>query len=207
MAAVGEILELREELALQHDCRVREIDRIVRESWSELATLCILVRDNREWELLASRPMLDVDGKEEIRGYHSFDEWLADACPCCRSTVYAGMGVLSVLAKDVAPEDIAGMELGNAKILAHEVSSSAVRRDPEVIAAAKSGRHTKTLRTLVMNKYPDQLLEDVIIRKLRFPVSAWERIEAAYEAYRLVNGSASMESFLEFIVVEWEQGQ
>src|SRR4051812_21440690 len=75
--------------ARAYDSRVREIDRIVRESWSELAAICIQVRDKLLWR------HMDVQ-------HESFDAWLLDAAPVCRATVYRGMGVLSVLAKDLS---------------------------------------------------------------------------------------------------------
>src|SRR5437667_4055611 len=98
--------------AIAYDCRVREIDRIVRESWSELASICIQVRDHALWKLV---PRLTVDVAE----FKDFDDWLLDAAPVCRATVYKGMGILSVLVKDLSPEQIAGIEIGNARILAY----------------------------------------------------------------------------------------
>jgi len=185
-----------QEKAEAHDYRVREINRIVRESWSELAAICIQVRDRQEWKLLQCLT-LDVN-----RPFSSFDDWLLDAAPVCRATAYKGMGILSVLAKDLAPEEIAGIEIGNASILAYEVSSPAVRRDPEVIQAAKSGRHSRKLRDVVMSKYPNQHLENIVEKKLVFSRSAWEKIEAAYDAYRLIDEKARLEDFFEFCVSE-----
>jgi hypothetical protein len=182
------------EKAILHDRRVREIDQIVRESWSELAAICIQVRDRQEWRLLTrGRPRLDVD-----REYHSFDDWLMDAAPVCRATVYKGMGILSVLAQDMDQEQIAGIEIGNATLLAQV--SAAVRRDPEVIEAAKSGRHSKKLRDVVRKKYPDQHIEAIVEKKLHFTSSQWDVIASAYENYALTNDGASLEQFFEFAV-------
>lgn len=188
------------ERAELHDARVREINRIVRESWSELAAICIQVRDRQEWKLL-ERLTLDVNLPPQ---FTSFDDWLLDAAPVCRATAYKGMGILSVLAKDLAPEEIAGIEIGNASILAYEVSSPAVRRDPEVIHAAKSGRHTKVLRETVMRKYPNQHLEDSVEKKLVFSRSQWEKVESAFEAYRTVDEKARLEDFIEWLCSEKE---
>jgi len=177
--------------AVRYDNRVREIDRIVRESWSELAAICIQVRDKELWRLLPGK-------------FHSFDDWLLDAAPVCRATVYRGMGVLSVLAKDLKPEDIAGMEIGNASILAYDVSTSKVRRDPEVIEAAKSGRGTKKLRELVKAKYPEQKIEDVHEEKIRFPESAWMVIEEAFQAYRqFEDETISLASWIEWMANDY----
>lgn len=175
------------ERALQYDVRVREIDRTVRESWSELAAICIQVRDKELWRMLPAK-------------FHSFDDWLIDAAPCCRATVYKGMGVLSVIAKDLSPQEIAGIEIGNA-ILLSQVSSS-VRRDPEVIQAAKSGRSSNKLREIVRTKYPNQHVEAIVEKKLHFTTSQWEKIEAAHEAYKLTDEMASLETFLEWCVSE-----
>jgi hypothetical protein len=193
---VREFTLTAQERAEAHDSRVREINRIVRESWSELAAICIQVRDRQEWKLLQCLT-LDIE-----RPFSSFDDWLLDAAPVCRATAYKGMGILSVLAKDLAPEEIAGIEIGNASILAYEVSSPSVRRDPEVIEAAKSGRHSKKLRDVVMQKYPNQHLENIVEKKLVFSRSAWEKIEAAYDAYRLIDEKARLEDFFEWAVSE-----
>jgi hypothetical protein len=175
--------------AFADDSRVREIDRQVRESWSELAAICIRVRDKLLWKYL-------------INPYTSFDDWLMDAAPVCRSTIYRGMGILSVIAADVRPEDIAGIEIGNASLLAQ--LSSGVRQDPEIIAAAKSGRESKKLRQAVRQRYPDQLVELIVEKKLRFTESQWGAIEPKYEAYQLINPNAGLEEFFEFCVSEAE---
>ena len=175
--------------ALVDDSRVREIDQTVRESWSELAAISIRVRDKRLWKLLPGK-------------YHSFDDWLMDAAPCCRATVYKGMGVLSVLAKDVAAEDIAQLEIGNAILLA-QVSPS-VRRDPEVLEAAKSGRHSKTLRETIKRKHPSQLIENVVERKFKFTESQAAIVEEAIEAHRTMNNpSTSSEEIIEMLCAEY----
>lgn len=173
--------------ALMDDSRVREIDKVVRESWSELAAICIRVRDSKLWELLPIE-------------FHSFDDWLLSAAPVCRATIYRGMGVLSVLAKDLEPADIAQMEIGNASILAYEVSSSNVRRDPEVLAAAKGARYSKALRDVVKRKFPSQHMEDVHVEKIVFTASQWDVVERAYEAYRVGDPSATLAVFIEWLV-------
>jgi len=180
-----------EERALIHDTRVREIDRVVRESWSELAAICIQVRDKQEWKFLTSR---------DRRSFHSFDEWLMDAAPVCRATVYKGMGILSVIAADLTPAEIADIEIGNASLLAQV--SPAVRRDPEIIKAARNGKNSKQLRQTIRTKYASQHIELMVEKKLRFTTSQWERIEAAYEAYCLVEAGASLETFFEWVVSE-----
>ena len=179
------------EKAIAYDHRVREIDRVVRESWSELAAICIQVRDKELWRLLRPRP--DVT-------FHSFDDWLLDAAPVCRATVYKGMGILSTLAKDLTPEQISGIEIGNAALLAHV--SSSVRRDPEVIEAASGGRHSKKLRDVVRTKFPEQHIETIVEKKLHFTSSQWDKIESAYESYQVVDPSASLETFFEWAVSE-----
>lgn len=173
--------------ALVDDSRVREIDQTVRESWSELAAICIRVRDRQEWKVLPGK-------------YHSFDDWLIQAAPCCRATVYKGMGVLSVIAQDLSPEEISRIEIGNASLLAQV--SSKVRRDPEVIEAARSGRHSKKLRATIRAKHPAQHIEDVVEKKLRFTSSQWDIIELAYNSYLEQDATASLEVFFEWLVTK-----
>jgi len=91
----------------------------------------------------------------------------------------------------VAPADLAGMEIGNAKMLVGV--SSSVRQDPEVIEAAKGGRHTRKLRDIVRAKYPDQLIEETHVLKVAFEMSAWENTVAPeIEAYRAENEDPGM---------------
>jgi hypothetical protein len=176
------------------DARVREIDQLVRESWIELSAICIRVRDRQEWKYM--------DGE-----YHSFDAWLVEAAPCCRATAYKGMGVLSVLAKDLGPEQLTGIEIGNASLLAQV--SAAVRKDPEVLAAAKSGRHSKKLRDVVKKKFPEQHIEDVTEKKFHFQESRWQIVYDAIMSCRDAYGAPAMsyEEALEAICSEFLLGR
>jgi len=144
------------------DSRVREIEKQVLESWSELATIAIRFRDQELWRFVP-RPGSDV-------GFHSFDDWLVDAAPCSRATVYRGMGVLSAL-PDVATEELRQIEIGNAVLLTQ--LSSGVRRDPEVLEAAKDSRNSGKLREVVHRKFKDQHIEMQVEKKCRWDESAW----------------------------------
>ena len=71
-----------------------------------------------------------------------------------------------------------------------------------MIAAAKSGRHTKALRETVKRKFPDQHLEDVVEKKLHFTSSQWDIIELAFNNYLQTDPKASLEVFFEAICAE-----
>lgn len=188
--------------ALVYDSRVRELESNYKMLWSEVSALCILFRDRELWKLLPPRLTLDLIGQSVMLPFHSFDEWLLEAAPCCRATIYRGMGILSTLSKDMLPEDIAGIEIGNAAVMAQ--LSSKIRLDPEIIEAAKDSRHTKKLRETIRRKYANQHVEMIVERKCRFEQSQWEVIEPKFEAWQVAYPNGRFEEFVEFLCSEAE---
>lgn len=185
----GEILPQRPEWLLSPQERAGIRDRFVREfesqyaDWSSIAKVCLDVDRDRDWKVL---------------GYHSYDAWLSAAAPRSRSFIYLVVSHYKKLSPDISDEELADIPLASATVL-KSVSSKA-RRDPKVQKAAKG--KAKELRETIMREHPDQHLEFVVRPKLKFSLSAWEKIETAYEAYLLVDPTASMEVFLEFAVSE-----
>jgi hypothetical protein len=167
--------------------RARNRDNFVREferqwaDWTEIARCCVEVDRDRDWEVL---------------GFHSFESWLCDAAPRSRSYLYLVMGRYKELSVDIPPEELAQIPLGSAGVL--KQLSSKIRRSPEVIDAAK--KTPKEFREALQESHPEQLIEQIVTVKLKFSVSQWERIEGAYEAYKLVDPTASLTTFLEYCV-------
>jgi len=186
----GEILPQRpewllpaQERARKRDCFVREFDRQFSD-WSEIARVCIDVDKDRDWEILK---------------FHSFDSWIMSAAPRSRSYLYLVIQLYRVLGQDISDEELAEMPLASATVL--KSVSSKTRRDPKVRTAAKG--KTKELRQTIMDDHPDQLLESVVTVRLKFSLSAYKRIQDAYDLYvELIDPEASMETFLEFACSE-----
>jgi hypothetical protein len=83
------------------------------------------------------------------------------------------MGLLSAL-PELPAEDLKQIEIGNATLMAQ--LSPEVRKDPEVLEAAKDTRHSDKLREVVRRKHPDQHVDLIIEKKCKFEASAWELI-------------------------------
>jgi len=190
----GEILQQRPEWLLPPDERAQMRDRFVREfetqfsDWSAIARVCVDVDKDKDWKVL---------------GYRSWDAWLQSAAPRSRSFIYLVVSHYKALSPDISDEELAEMPLASATVL--KGVSSKARRDPKVQKSAH-GR-TKELRETIMREHPDQHLESVVTPKLKFSFSAWHKISDALEAYQMVEPNATIESFMEFIVTEWQLAQ
>jgi hypothetical protein len=132
-------------------------------------------------------------------GYSSFHDWLLLEAPRSRSYLYLVIDHYRTLSPDISDEELAEMPLASATVL--KSVSSKTRRDPKVRKAAKG--KTKELRQAIMDDHPDQLLESVVTVRLKFSLSAYKRIQDAYDLYvELIDPEASMETFLEFACSE-----
>ena len=170
------------ERAKKRDVFVREFERQFQD-WTEVAKVCIDVDKDRDWELL---------------GFRSFEAWILDAAPCSRSYLYLVIGRYKELSVDISPEELSEIPLGSAGVL--KQLSSKIRRDPKVRKAAK--RKPKEFLAEMQQSHPEQMLESIVVKKLKFTASAWTVIEAAYDAYLLVDPDASLETFFEWLVSE-----
>ena len=186
----GEILPQRPEWLLQPQERAEIRDRFVREfecqyaDWSSIAKVCLDIDHDQDWKVL---------------GYRSYDAWLQAAAPRSRSFIYLVVSHYKALSPDISDEELAEMPLASATVL--KSVSSKTRRDPKVRKAAKG--KTKELRQTIMDDHPDQLLESVVTVRLKFSLSAYKRIQDAYDLYvELIDPEASMETFLEFACSE-----
>jgi len=178
----------RRSLAAEHDKRAREIERQRTEQWSELADICMCVRDAEEWRIL---------------GFSSFNRWLLDAVPKSRSSVYAAMGVVEEL-QDVTKEDLSQIEQGNATILSKLPKK--MRQSRKVIAAAKSLPPRKFIEK-IQEQAPDLHIEQKVARKLKFTPTQEKTIDAAIGMVRLLTeDEMSDEDALESICADYLEG-
>jgi len=143
--------------AAQLDSRLRVLERQHRRSFIEIGVILNEMSDRQLWQQL-------VDPKT-AQPFASFDRWLADAAPVSRSGGYAAMGVLRKVT-DVSVAEL--QEMPRCNVMALPQLSPQVRRDPAVLAAAKTESEDEFLRTIETN-HPDQHIETR--RKMRFSPS------------------------------------
>jgi len=172
------------ERAAARDSFVRAFERQFAD-WTEIAKVCIEVERDRDWELL---------------GFHSWHAWLMAAAPRSRSYIYLVTNRYKELIPDIPELELADMPLGTAGIMARRLSS-AVRRDPKVRAAAKQkpGKFIQAVREM----HPEQHLEDVDERILKFTVSQAEKFDEAFEIYQREDESASPTDFVEGLIADY----
>ena len=170
------------ERALSRDSFVRAFDEQWA-NWTSIAKCCIDVERDRDYEIL---------------GYRSFGEWLVNAAPRCRSYLYLVIGRYKELIPDISEEDLAQIPLGSAGVL-RQLSSSK-RRESKIRQSARQ-KPEKFIADLQQME-PFQHLEPRIEKTLKFTVSQWTVIDQAWQAYKVLDGNASLECFFEFCVSE-----
>lgn len=151
--------------------------------WSTIAKVCIEVERDKDYLIL---------------GYHSWNAWLLAVAPKSRSYIYLVVGRYKELIPDIPEAELAQIPLGSAGVL--KQLSSAARRDPAVRQAARS--KPSELRMVLRDTHPEQAVEMVVERKCRFALSQWNLIDAAYQAYLVLDDGASFEDFVEWLVSE-----
>ncbi len=173
-----------QERAEARDSFVRSFERQFAD-WSEIARVCCQIEQERDYLLL---------------GFHSFGAWLIEAAPRSRSYIYLVMGRYKELAPDISDEDLARIPLESTEVL--KQLSSTIRRNPELASVAI--KEPKELRKHIQENHPDQHVELVVEKTIRFTASQWERVEAVYEAYLLTDEGASLATFVEWLCSEQE---
>ncbi len=171
-----------QERADARDSFVRSFERQFSD-WTEIAKVCIEVERDRDYELL---------------GFPSWHAWLMAAAPKSRSYIYLVVGRYKELIPDIPDAELAQITLGSAGVLRQ--LSSKIRQHPEIRKAATL--KPSDLRQVLYKEFPDQHFEPVVEHRLRFTISQWGRIEAAFEAYRVLDSTASLETFIEWLVSE-----
>lgn len=181
--------EVRTEFGLTPKERAEARDSFVRSferqfsDWTEIAKVCIEVERDRDFEVL---------------GFSSWHSWLLNAAPRSRSYIYLVVGRYKELSVDIPEAELAQIPLGSAGVL--KQLSSKIRQDPKIRQAARS--KPGDLRQVIQNEFPLQHIEGIVEHRLRFTTSQWGKIESAFEAYKTVDESASLEIFFEWLVSE-----
>lgn len=170
--------------AVARDSFVREFERRFSD-WSEIARVCSEIERDKDWEVL---------------GYKSYHQWLIAAAPRSRSYIYLVTGRYKELKDDFTDEELSQIDLDSTKTL--RKLSPAVRHDPEVREAAK--KKPRELRRLIVERHPEQHVEDIEERTLKFETSQAAIFDEAVEAWRKLNNpEESAEAILEDILNDY----
>jgi hypothetical protein len=173
--------ELKKSLPWAHHERMQELERQNISTWTEMAEIAILVRDNNEWSEL---------------GYHSWSDWLEHAVPQSASSVHAGIRVMETLDADIPREDQRLIPSGNAKVMA--MLPEKMRRDPEIVGNAKRLKPKKFVAA-IQKAHPGLHIEKLAPRKHSFTLTQSEVIDGAIAMYQVIEDKpeASAEEALE----------
>ena len=187
--------------AESRDAFVRAFDEQF-SNWVSIAKCCVDVKRDKDWELLPPRllPNKEHLGEFIVRKIETWNEWLASSAPRSRSYIYLAIGRYEELEPDIPEKELEKMKLGAAGILMSV--SSKIRQNPKVRKAASS--KPAELRQVLEQEFPEQHVESVIEKHLKFPLSQWEKIESVYETYKLTDETATLEDFIEWLVSEQE---
>jgi len=152
-------------------------------NWVDIAKLCYEIERDRDFAVL---------------GYATWNQWLAQEMPHSRSYVYLVVRRYKELSVDISEEELAQIPLGSAGVL--KQLSSAQRRESKIRQSARQ-RPEKFVADL-QAMAPNQHIEARVEKTLKFTASQWGVVSAAYEAYCLVDETASLETFIEWMVTE-----
>jgi hypothetical protein len=180
-------LELKTNLAHAHDERMRELEKQNISNWCEMAELAIIVRDNQEWELL---------------NYKSWSDWLENAAPQSRSSVYGNIRLLGELELDISRDDLKQIPHATAKVL--PMLDTKERRNPATVHKAKNLQPKKFVQD-VQERRPDLHIEKLAPRKYSFTASQAKIIDGGVEMYRAIEGKpdATDEEALEGAIADY----
>lgn len=163
-------LELKTNLAHAHDEEMRSLERQNISNWVCMAELAIIVRDNQEWQLL---------------NYKSWSDWLENAAPQSRSSVYGNIRLLEELEPDISREDLKEIPHATAKVL--PMLDSRERRDKSTVHKAKKLQPKKFVED-VQERRPDLHIEKLAPRKYSFTKTQAQIIDGGVEMYRTIEG-------------------
>ncbi len=154
-------------------------------NWVSIAKCCVDVERDRDWEVL---------------GFESYGQWITDAAPKSRSYLYLVIGRYKELIPDIPEKELEQIPLGSAGIL--KQLSSKVRKESKIRQAAK-GKPSE-LRQVLKDSQPEQHIETLDVRTMRFTESQACLHDEALESYRVLNESeATAEELIEWLESQW----
>lgn len=147
--------------------QLQSFDEDERLRYSQIGLMCQATVKRMLW-----RSRLDPETGYPCR---SFSRWLRLCCPYAYSTCYSAMRDVDEL-QDVAPEEIAQIPQSNLGTMRQ--LSSKVRKQPEVLEAAKS-QSSDAFKATIREIYPSQHISDA--RTIRFQVEEPDTVESVIE--------------------------
>jgi len=175
-----------EECATALNARARywdEVDQVQPLSYGERGLIAVTFERRRLWEY--------------IDGCHSFDSWMSHRPDASRSTMYAAWRAAKELENDVP--DLSGIPRDTVETL--RGISSSVRREPEVIEAAKTKTPAEFVEHIQEN-HPNQHIERRKPLKFNFSESQSKVIEQGIKFATDNLGARSREEAMEMAMAE-----
>ena len=159
------------EQAILLDTEVRQWERRYNSQFSHLGSILLEFKVKELWRHV-------FRATEDMPRYffHSFDDWLADAMPCSRSTGYSALLCASRLA-GIPEAEREQIPPGNLRTLA-EVNDPQLVESVQILDAAKSMK-PKAFREKLAKEYPLQHLETQQPYRFSPTASQRERIDEA----------------------------
>jgi hypothetical protein len=167
--------ELKVQLAMEHDARMKELEERSVAAWSEMAEIAQLVHDNREWEVL---------------GCTSFNDWLETSAPRSRALIYDHMKLLKCLNSDIPQTELRQMRPETAKVLRYLPSK--MRKDPKVLEKAKT-LPAKEFTRQIQTEAPELHIERRLGTKYNFEASQKRTIEAAIQMANILEAGQPLD--------------
>lgn len=130
--------------------------------------------------------------------YEKFTHWVMGSAPFSRSECFAAKASVLEL-RDVPTQDLLQMPRCNTEVLA-ELSSD-VRKDPEIIEAAKTQSENE-LEDTIQKKYPSQHREPKRAMFVKPTQSAKVKIDKGLKVAAWVFGATSREDIIEAVLVD-----
>jgi hypothetical protein len=167
--------------------RLQTLDAAQRMGYSAIGLMCREVQQRELW-----KHRIDPETGYPCR---SFTRYVRVACPYSYSTAFAAKADVENLIGDLSADDIAEIPQSNFNTM--KQLSTAVRKDPKVIHAAKTERPDEFVAMLRV-KHPEQAIETRKALRFHPTESAAEYIESVLgEAER--HGATSRDHALEII--------
>jgi len=171
--------------------RLRLLDQTLKYSYAEIGVICRRVKLSQLW-----RQRTDPATGETIS---SFERWVRVAAPWANSTVFAAMRDVEELT-DVPEADL--LEIPATNMTTLKQLSTAVRKDPDVLLAAKTMRSEEFVEK-IRAEHPMQHIEKkVVLRVSGLDESAYERVVEAFNTAMATKGAKTWAEALEMICEE-----
>ena len=175
----------KDSAAVMLDSRVRTIEKDSKLTFIELGLILKEVDTRELWKHMNEK-------------WHSFDAWLSDAAPVCRTSGYSALKAIRELG-DVPVEELEEMPRCNVGLLAKVPKA---RREPEVIKAAQT-LSEEAFTGYVERKVPEAHIESKSLMRFKPERSQRAKIDEALALAGRLEETESREEQLEILAAEY----